>query len=293
MTPLRVSPRNLGPQLLEDFCGYCYYYDVQMGFKLPFDRPMPGLMHNLDRFEKAIVDAHVAANDTLPDWLSELDCVSTVEFPAKLMHEYPEFDITLVGMPDAVFKRSNGKLCLVDYKTAKHKGSDDPFMPIYQAQLLGYAHLLESNGIGKVDSAALVYFENRLSDHSSDPLALITEQGFNVPFSVKIHEVEIDRPALRPLLKRLREFSNMTAPPEGREKCRGCGLLRKLFDLEQEIRNHEDVLRNRDQYFRQIMYPIREANRRRAKHAWQDSDEATWPDQIMAVQDYVPAAWDL
>ncbi len=137
MSHLRVSPRHLGQMQLDTFCPRCFWYLVQMDFKLPFDRPMPGIMYNLDAFEKAIVDAHFGSKDRAPKWLEPLGCKAPVEFPAKMTQEFPDLDITLVGMPDAVFSKSNGNLVLVDYKTAGYKGDDDPFMPTYETQLLG------------------------------------------------------------------------------------------------------------------------------------------------------------
>ena len=229
---------------------------------------MPGIMYYLDMFEKAIVDAHVEAEGELPAWLEDLNCETTVEFPSKMTAEFPKFDITMAGMPDAVFKKRSGKLCLVDYKTALAKGDADPFWPIYRIQLAGYVHLLEANKIGVVDSAALVYFENQAKAYRSSPLDLLSEQGFHIPFKVTIHEVDIDRSELEPLLKRFRDYADLKTPPEGLEKCKDCAKLEQLFKIEQDIRNMEDVWRRRDQFFRLSMYPEIQARRQRAKMAW-------------------------
>ena len=273
---LRISPRDLGAMLVEPFCERCYFYKAKLNFKLPFDRPMPGILHYLDRFEKTLVDTHFAEEGKLPAWLRTLGCESTVEFPEKMTQVFPKYDITMVGMPDAVFSKSNGELCLVDFKTAMNKGDNDPFMPIYKTQLLGYTHLLESNGIGEVDSAVLIYFENQAKAYESKPLDLLTKQGFKMPFSVSIHEVEIDRSELEPLLKRFRKFADMDTAPEGLMKCKNCARLEQLFDIELGMRNQEDVLRHRDNYFRKVMQPVIDARRERARNAWdltQDEDQ--------------------
>src|ERR1019366_8557814 len=121
MGHLRVSPRHLGQMQLANFCDRCFFYQVQLNFHLPFDRPMPGIMYNMDLFEKRIVRVHLDEHGKLPRWLDSLDCISTVEFPPKMTIEFPDLDVTLVGMPDEVFRKRNNNLYLVDYKTARYK----------------------------------------------------------------------------------------------------------------------------------------------------------------------------
>jgi hypothetical protein len=274
MAHLRVSPRQFGLMNTAEFCPRCFWYLLQLGFRSPFPCPMPGLMHNLDRFEKSIVEAHLNDHDELPRWLKNLDCIDTVDFPAKLTMEFSEYDVTLVGMPDAVFLKANKKLCLVDYKTAICKGDDDPFLPVYKTQLLGYTHLLEANNLGTVDTCALVYFENILKDFELTPLDLLTPGGFDVPFHATIHEVEIDRSDLDPLLKQLREFADKEFPPKGRRKCPHCALLQKLFDDEVLRRGAEVDARNRDSLAR-IFSRRLEADRQAAREGWQECDDGS------------------
>ena len=126
---IRVSPRHLGQMGRPDFCPRCYCYSIGLGFRPPFDMPMPGIMHNLDRFEKLLVQAQFKAKGVAPKWLSSLGCVEPVAFPAKMTMEYPKYGLTLVGMPDEVFSDSDGGIILVDYKSAKCKGDDDPSWP--------------------------------------------------------------------------------------------------------------------------------------------------------------------
>jgi hypothetical protein len=264
-----------------------------MGFRMPFDSPMPGIMFHLDAFEKKIVDAYFENFDKAPKWLKQLDCDSVVDFPTKMTQEFPKYDITLVGMPDAVFGKTNGKLCLVDYKSATYKGDDDPFMPSYVTQLLGYTHLLESNGIGEVDSAALVYFENKLKEHETDPIALLSDDGFEVPFEVKIHEVKVDRPALFPLLKKIRGFADKYYPPTGLDKCKNCARLQALLDAEERMLNYQEEGRKRDDLYRKVTYPALMQDKQKARNAWNfDVDE-----EFICISpeagNSLPASWDV
>jgi hypothetical protein len=211
--------------------------------------PMPGIMFNMDRFEKILVEAHFGAKHSAPKWLASLGCTGPVSFPRKMTEDLPKLGLTLVGMPDAVFSKKDGTLCLVDYKTAKCKGADDPFMPVYETQLWGYARLLEHEGIGTVSSAALVYFANSLHDYAENPLDLLTSDGLSVPFEVRIHEVKLDLRALNPLLKTFRMYADMPTPPERIEGCKVCKRLDSLFDIEEAWHRTErtvSTLQNRD-----------------------------------------------
>jgi hypothetical protein len=249
-------------------------------------------MFHLDGFEKRIVEEHFAVEDGAPEWLRELDLDSPVEFPAKMTQEFPDYDLTMVGMPDAVFVKKNGDLCLVDYKTAICKGADDPFMPIYETQLMGYTHLLESNDIGTVDSAALVYFENKAKDLKSHPLQLLTDDGFFMPFGVQIHEVEIDRSALEPLLIQIRKVADVENPPTGLEKCKDCAKLQSLLDKEQKMRDYQEFCKRQRSHFRNYLYPKLSLDRQLARAAWKfdldpdDSEPFVLPEQ----EEFKPAA---
>src|SRR5437879_4193024 len=101
---LRISPRNLGQMKQTQFCKRCFKLQVEMGFKMPFESPMPGIMFNLDAFQKAFVDAHFATFDKAPEWLTGPELYSVADFPRKLTLDYPKYDLTMVGMPDALFR---------------------------------------------------------------------------------------------------------------------------------------------------------------------------------------------
>lgn len=264
-----------------------------MNFKMPFDRPMPGILYNLDIFEKNLVSAHFAAKGKAPEWLSPLRCAREVDFPRKLIQEFPDLNITMVGMPDAVFANPAGKLVLVDYKTARYKGEDDPFMPAYETQLLGYASMLAANGIGDVVSAALVYFHNIAKEYNDQPMKLFTEEGMTIPFEVKIHEVALNMKDLRPLLETIREYADTPNPPKGLIKCKDCGRLSELLKSAEDLRNMQDSKSRRDSYFRKVFHPTlveHEVQARRAGLSLEKEDDWLLMDD---VEDARPAAWDL
>jgi hypothetical protein len=292
---IRVSPRHLGQMRRPDFCARCFWYSVALGFRHPFDMPMPGIMFNLDRFEKLLVEAQFKATGVGPKWLASLRCTGPVNFPAKMTEDLPSLGLTLVGMPDAVFSKKDGSLCLVDYKSAKFKGSDDPFMPIYETQLWGYARLLEASGVGKVTSAALVYFSNTLKDYEEKPLDLLTDEGISVPFEVKIHEVKLDIKAIDPLLKQFRRFADTEAPPEGVSGCKTCKRLDFLFDVEFVRRGTAKTVKdlvNRDSASMYRIISMRNREQRLSRSRESIGWESDLADSMSPDIDYRPAAWD-
>jgi hypothetical protein len=292
---IRVSPRHLGQMRRPGFCPHCFWYSIALGFRHPFDMPFPGILFNMDLFEKILVEAHFGTKNTAPKWLASLGCTGPVDFPRKMTEELPNLGLTLVGMPDAVFKKKDGTLCLVDYKTAKYKGADDPFMPIYETQLWGYARLLEHEGIGTVSSAALVYFANTLHEYADNPLDLLTSEGLSVPFEVVIHDVGLDLKALNPLLKTFRLFADMAAPPEGTEGCQVCKRLNVLFEIEEVQRRSERAISNLQSRDTELLYTEMkrwEADQRKARARESQGWESMLADSISKDTDCVPAAWD-
>lgn len=292
---IRVSPRHLGQMRRADFCPNAFRIGISLGFRYPFEFPMPGLMFNMDYFEKHLVNAHFEAEGSLPKWLKALGCTRPVEFPAKLTEEIDDLDLTLVGMPDAVLRKNNGDLVVVDYKTAKCKGADDPFMPVYEAQLWGYARLLEANDIGKVTGASLVYFENDLGDFKDSPLDLFSGEGMTVPFTVRLHTIKIDLKALDGLLRAFRKFADMTGPLVKCD-CTTCVRLQRLFEIQKKLHAKEKLIKD-------MLYRDRDGLERILNFqasAWQDSIiaashgwEADLDDLLASDSDHVPSPLDL
>jgi len=256
---------------------------------------MPGILYNMDRFEKRLIEAHFLAKGVGPKWLDSLGCTGPVTFPAKMTQDYPELGLTLVGMPDAVFKKKDGSLCLVDYKTAGYKGAEDPFMPCYETQLWGYTRLLEHYGIGKVSSTALVYFANTLKDYDEKPLDLLTNDGIRVPFAVKIHELEVNRKGLYSLLKAFRMYADMPAPPAGSDKCKTCKRLKLLFEIEQRLRGRNRSIKdleNRDSVALNMLTQKWETDQRQSRIRESREWEDELSDGLLDFADCVPGALD-
>src|SRR5207237_9561881 len=68
MEKLHISVTNLAAFKSAKFCGRCVWYLLRMANRVPFRKPFPGVMTDLDRLEKAIVRASLADGEA-PDWL--------------------------------------------------------------------------------------------------------------------------------------------------------------------------------------------------------------------------------
>ena len=84
------------------------------------------------------------SGDSYGSWLADLGEVENyVEPPSyhKFSYHEPDLEVTIRGTPDGVFKMRDGSYTIVDYKTAKYTPGQERLLPIYRAQLNGYAFL--------------------------------------------------------------------------------------------------------------------------------------------------------
>ncbi len=114
-----------------------------------------------------------------------------------------------------------------------------------------------------------------------------------MPFEVKIHMVDLDMSALEPLLDQIRAYADLPHPPEGLIKCKDCGRLQLLLDSDEKLRNLQDSMRQRDQFYRHVFHPRLMAARKRALRAADGIDSDDIPAVAADFTDSVPAAWDI
>jgi hypothetical protein len=197
----------------------------------------------MQAIEEAIVGYYLDNNGCFRRSLRH--CASRVDFP----HHWSRFsykhksDVILYGVPDEIFKRKDGSICVVDHKTAKSKGKEDPFHEQYHVQVCGYGNIAELGlGLGKVSLGGLLYWEIQTDDVKDAPSDYYTKGIVSVPFVPKPLEVEIDYSILDPLLKEAQRVWEASTPPEGREECKDCIKLDLLFGIEQQIEGHDAQL---------------------------------------------------
>lgn len=158
--------------------------------------------------------------------------------------------------------------------------------------MLGYAELIEQAGLGDVESAALVYFQNGSKAYRDTPLDLATDAGFSVPFTIATEEIELDRKALKLLMKRFREIADMELPPKGLEGCKHCASIQHLLDAEVARRGQEEYARNRDGLARVTSRKLA-ADRELALRAWNESEDDIIIAPDLGLIDWVPGPTDL
>lgn len=203
-----------------------------MGFKLPY-QIFPGIFSSLDSYQKKLIHGYYSRHNTLPAWFSSLNLVSPLSIPnlSEFRYHDLETDILLTGIPDDMFLRPDQTILIGDYKTAKFSGNQDSLLPIYQAQLNGYALIVETLKMGTVSGLALIYFEPVTDIEGKDVDALLNAQGFAMKFAAKILPIELNLDMILPLLREARAIYDMKEAPERIPNCPDCKRLDEMFCL--------------------------------------------------------------
>jgi hypothetical protein len=84
-----------------------------------------------------------------------------------------------------------------------------------------------------VDKLLLVYYEPHGGLLEVEELdSVLKVDGFNMPFSAHLMEVELDaEKVVLPLLKNVRNLNALKEPPQSAEGCSDCRLLGELVGL--------------------------------------------------------------
>jgi hypothetical protein len=125
----------------------------------------------------------------------------------------------------------DGSHVIIDYKTAKFTTHHDELFPMYEVQLNAYAVIGEERGFAPVSGLALVYTEPVTDDATAKKDANLTDSGFLLEFSAHILQVDLALDTIPPLLAKVREIYDRKRPPQPREGCKDCALLRGLIDV--------------------------------------------------------------
>ena len=156
---MQISAKNLGELRSPNFCQRCFWVKTHQK-QLPY-RMFPGIFSSIDSYTKSIVEGYVSREGRLPEWLKDIGAVSKAfrsakdamkskKVSASMKFNTAYKDILLTGIPDAIYQRPNGKIVIVDYKTARYTAGQDELLPIYEIQLNGYAYIpFKSNANGK------------------------------------------------------------------------------------------------------------------------------------------------
>jgi hypothetical protein len=236
MTHLRISAKNLGAMSLPEFCPRCCWFKLKTGNKLPF-QIFPGIFSSIDAYTKRVVHGWI---DELgaPAWLDGIGSITGYIDPPSY-HTFQmtieEYDILLTGAADGILKLADGTIAVIDYKTAKYTANQDALLPMYEAQLNGYALIAEHLGMGTVSKLALMYAEPVTDEDTARTDAIRLSDGFNMQLAVSIHGVPLETERLTPLFQQARRIHNFSEAPERRQGCKDCEKLDNLMLLARKL----------------------------------------------------------
>jgi hypothetical protein len=227
---LHISAKSLGAVALPSFCLRCFW--IQMHAEgLPY-QIFPGIFSSIDSYGKRLVHAWFDRHQSAPPWLAGLGDIKGYRPPphfSKFSTLDRETGIVLRGTPDGILVRRDDSHVIVDYKTAKFTAHQDELFPMYDAQLNAYAFIGEQCGLSPVSGLALVYTEPVTDNAAAAKDGNLTEAGFVMEFSTHVLSVDLAPKRISELLAKVREIYDRQRPPESREGCEDCALLRNLI----------------------------------------------------------------
>lgn len=243
MKQITISARTLGMLSLPDFCPQCFWMILRCENKFPFQIPMPGIFNSIDAYGKKLIHAFFDQKKVLPAWFPDIGKVSSY-VPGRNLHwsrfklEDAKTRITLRGTPDDVFRLSDNSYHVVDYKTAKATKKQDQLFPLYVVQLNAYAYISAIQGLAPISGLSLIYTEPQTDIGSHEITHLMSEDAFSLKFKATLKRVELSADKIIPaLLRRGRDIFDSVKPPEGKDGCKDCALLRQLLTIAQIERN--------------------------------------------------------
>jgi hypothetical protein len=190
-----LNARTLGALALPDACERCFWLHQKIGAP---DFPFPGIFSSIDSYSKKVLQAAWQQNQSLPHWFRQFGLDG--EPLSSIHHSWFKIatghgSLQLCGTPDEILQTHDGKLIIIDYKTARFK-VDDSYRPMYEVQLNVYARIAENLKPSRrgypfpcsVQTLGLMYYDPLTE--VDDPNK-ITTRGFLMEFHA--HWVPIER----------------------------------------------------------------------------------------------------
>jgi hypothetical protein len=135
---------------------------------MPFEIGMPAIMFYMEQAEKQYIISHLKKFKATPNYFGPFaDCNEPVEFPFSMVRHHEESGVDVSARVDMMLRKRNGKVCLLDLKTAKPDGGGKILLPMYEIQVIGYSWVTEAAGIGEVGTAGLLYCDTNWPNSSA------------------------------------------------------------------------------------------------------------------------------
>lgn len=227
MPDLIMTPsRRLGWVAQPDSCERCFKVLQRLNWKGPWNT-FPSDYSRFDAAQQNHIQGHIAAYGKPPAWLSELGpIIGFIEPPHfhSFFFTNEECGVKIRGTADLILRRADGKLVVVDLKSAPPKGDQDAFAATYMVQVCSYARAAEERGLGTVADLAIVYLNAQYDAETMARQENSRSDGLAIPFQSTVHRVTRDDKALDALCRRFRELYDMTTWPEPEGDCNHCQL---------------------------------------------------------------------
>ena len=231
-----ISATELGYYASSRFCPHCAWVKLHIK-NLPF-QGFPGIFSTIDRYNKLIVRNYFDRENALPFWLRGLGPVAGCIDPPH-WSKFKALDgasgVTLRGEADGIFQMADGSYTIVDYKTSRFSKAQRAMLRSYETQLNAYAYIGERLGetlkVSPVGKLALVYMEPVTGEEAAVDPKLVDGKGFIMGFEATVVEVDLKPEELiPPLLRKVREMSDMERPPAGSPGCKDCEAMDGLIN---------------------------------------------------------------
>ena len=109
MDQIRISAKNLGSLASPDFCPRCFWLNLKMQFRLPF-QIFPGIFSSIDSYSKKVTNLCFDKHGHVPTWFDDFGDLSSK--PIKVPHHSRFFyideatNIKLTGVCDDILIRT-------------------------------------------------------------------------------------------------------------------------------------------------------------------------------------------
>jgi hypothetical protein len=229
---ISISAKNLGHVDMPDFCPRCFWLKVKMNGGMPF-QVFPGIFSSIDSYTKKITRYYYEQHQIVPPWMKSLHYEKPVKIPPintfSVLHE--KTGITIRGVPDEIFLKTDGSYAIADYKTARFTEAADNLMPIYRVQLNTYAYIAEKIGLKPITNLALIYYDPSVPINAAVIDDRVEKNAMLMPFATHIFNLDIDSNLVDNALQKVKQILSSKTIPESAENCKECPKVAHLISL--------------------------------------------------------------
>ncbi len=231
-----ISVSKLAEVAMPGFCPHCFWIKLKMGWELPFQRPVPSIMGDIDRHVKNVVRTHYEEKGMLPQWFPYLGEVTKLEKAPGWRDFYfthPQLGITLRGEMDEILQLNGCGYHILDYKTARYTVTQDRFLPVFEAQLNAYAYIAgRGNFFSPIVGLSLVYLEPDAGSHLHREQMELLSGKLRLGFTPRVKSIEIKPDSFTEgLLRKCAGIASLSEPPEPVPQCHNCRLFQNVSEM--------------------------------------------------------------